>query len=132
MKVYIITRKKRTPEEIERRAKIRELLQVSNISSMADIQNLLKETIAEFMENNLDAELDDELGYSTTIQPVRRTFPNSTIHIVSNTWEGSFLPYGQKSPHEPRSQILRTLPRPSESCLTRSQRRATQGFCNLS
>ena len=132
MKVYIITRKKRTPEEIERRAKIRELLQVSNISSMADIQNLLKETIAEFMENNLDAELDDELGYSTTIQPVRRTFPNSTIHIVSNTWEGSFLPYGQKSPHEPRSQILRALPRPSESRLTRSQRRATQGFCNLS
>ena len=44
--------------------KIRELLQVSNISSMADIQNLFKETIAEFMENSLDAELDDELGYS--------------------------------------------------------------------
>ena len=132
MKVYIITRKKRTPEEIERRAKIRELLQVSNISSMADIQNLFKETIAEFMENSLDAELDDELGYSTTIQPVRRTFPNSTIYIVSNTWEGSFLPCGQKSPHEPRSQILRVLPRPSESCLTRSQRRATQGFCNPS
>ena len=64
MEVYIITRKKRTPEEIERRAKIRELLQVSNISSMADIQNLFKETIAEFMENSLDAELDDELGYS--------------------------------------------------------------------
>ena len=132
MKVYIITRKKRTPEGIERRAKIRELLQVSNISSMADIQNLFKETIAEFMENSLDAELDDELGYSTTIQPVRRTFPNSTIYIVSNTWEGPFLPYGQKSPHEPRSQILRALPRPLESCLTRSQRRATQGFCNLS
>lgn len=59
-----MVRKKRTPEEIERRAKIRELLQVSNISSMADIQNLFKETIAEFMENSLDAELDDELGYS--------------------------------------------------------------------
>lgn len=57
-------RKNRSPEEIERRAKIRELLQVSNISSMADIQNLFKETIAEFMENSLDAELDDELGYS--------------------------------------------------------------------
>ena len=86
-----MTRKKRTPEEIERRAKIRELLQVSNISSMVDIQNLFKETIAEFMENSLDAELDDELGYSTTIKPVRRTFPNSTIHIVSNTWKGSFF-----------------------------------------
>ncbi|MDY5591683.1 MAG: hypothetical protein SPF51_09145 [Candidatus Fimivicinus sp.] len=27
-----------------------------------------------------------------TNQPVRRTFPNSTPHGVSNTWEGSFLP----------------------------------------
>ena len=58
------SRKNRSPEEHARRAKIRELLQESNISSMEDIQNLFKETIAEFMENGLDAELDDELGYS--------------------------------------------------------------------
>ena len=58
------SRKNRSPEEQARRAKIRELLQESNISSMADIQDLFKETIAEFMENGLDAELDDELGYS--------------------------------------------------------------------
>ena len=57
-------RKNRSPEEIARRAKIRELLQESNISSMEDIQELFKETIAEFMENGLDAELDEELGYS--------------------------------------------------------------------
>ena len=31
---------------------------------MEDIQSLFKETIAEFMENGLDAELDTELGYS--------------------------------------------------------------------
>lgn len=31
---------------------------------MDDIQRLFKETIAEFMENGLDAELDDELGCS--------------------------------------------------------------------
>ena len=31
---------------------------------MADIQKLFKETIAEFMENGLDMELDEELGYS--------------------------------------------------------------------
>ena len=31
---------------------------------MDDIQNLFKETIAEFMENGLEAELEDELGYS--------------------------------------------------------------------
>ena len=59
-----MVRKNRTPEENERRAKIRELLQLANIGSMDDIQELFKETIAEFMENGLDAELDDELGYS--------------------------------------------------------------------
>ena len=37
---------------------------MANISSINDIQNLFKETIAEFMENGLEAELDDELGYS--------------------------------------------------------------------
>src|SRR5574344_2808006 len=57
-------RRNRSPEENERRAKIRELLHMGGISSMDDIQNLFKETISEFMENGLDAELDDELGYS--------------------------------------------------------------------
>ena len=37
-----MTRKNRTPEENARRAKIRELLQMGGISSMADIQNLFK------------------------------------------------------------------------------------------
>ena len=46
-----MARKNRTPEENERRTKIRELLQSSNISSMDDIQDQFKETIAEFMEN---------------------------------------------------------------------------------
>ena len=59
-----MARKNRTPEENARREKIRELLQMANIGSMDDIQNLFKETIAEFMENGLEAELDDELGYS--------------------------------------------------------------------
>ena len=59
-----MSRRKRSPEEQARREKIRELLQISGVSSMEDIQKLFKETIAEFMENGLDAELDDELGYS--------------------------------------------------------------------
>lgn len=57
-------RKKHTSEENARREKIRELLQMANIGSMDDIQSLFKGTIAEFMENGLDAELDNELGYS--------------------------------------------------------------------
>ena len=59
-----MARRKRSPEENARREKIRELLQLANIGSMDDIQRLFKETIAEFMENGLDAELDEELGYS--------------------------------------------------------------------
>ena len=55
-----MARKNRPAEENERRTKIRELLQSSNISSKDDIQDLFKGTIAEFMENGLDA----ELGYS--------------------------------------------------------------------
>ena len=37
---------------------------MGNITSMDDIQNLFKETIAEFMEDGLEIELDDELGYN--------------------------------------------------------------------
>ena len=37
---------------------------MADIGSMDDIQSLFKETIAEFMENGLDAELDSELGCS--------------------------------------------------------------------
>ena len=57
-------KRNRSSEERERRAKIRELLQLSNVSSMEDIQNLFKGTIAEFMEDGLDAEMSEELGYS--------------------------------------------------------------------
>ena len=57
-------RRNRRPEEQARRAKIRELLQVSKVSSMEDTQNLFKETIAEFLEDGLDAEPSEELGYS--------------------------------------------------------------------
>ncbi|MCD8356568.1 MAG: transposase [Clostridia bacterium] len=59
-----MARRKRSAEEEIRRAKIRELLQAGNVSSMEDIQDLFKETIAEFMEAGLDAELDEELGYN--------------------------------------------------------------------
>ena len=53
----------RSPEELARREKIRELLQLANVGSMDDIHELFKETIGEFMENGLEAELDEELGY---------------------------------------------------------------------
>lgn len=100
-------RKNRSPEENERRAKIRELLQARNISSMDDIQNLFKETIAEFMENGLDAELDDELGYSKYDYKNKET-DNSRNGHSSKTLRTSFgdvevsIPRDRKGEYEPQ------------------------------
>ena len=56
--------RQRSPEEAARREKIRELLALSGVEGMEDIQQLFRETIAEFMESGLDAELDEQLGYN--------------------------------------------------------------------
>jgi putative transposase len=102
-----MARRNRSPEENERRAKIRELLQASNISSMVDIQNLFKETIAEFMENGLDAELDDELGYSKYDYKDKDT-DNSRNGHSSKTLRTSFgdvdvaIPRDRKGEFEPQ------------------------------
>ncbi len=102
-----MARKNRTPEENARRAKIRELLQVGNISSMDDIQNLFKETIAEFMENGLEAELDEELGYSKYDYRNKET-DNSRNGHSSKTLKTSFgdvdvsIPRDRKGEFEPQ------------------------------
>ena len=84
-----MSRRNRSVEEQARRAKIRELLLESNISSMEDIQNLFKETIAEFMENGLDTELDEELGYSRYDYKSKNT-DNSRNGHSSKTLRTSF------------------------------------------
>jgi transposase-like protein len=104
------SRKNRSPEEQARRAKIRELLQESNISSMEDIQNLFKETIAEFMENGLDSELEEELGYSRYDYRSKET-ENSRNGHSSKTLRTSFgdvevsVPRDRKGEFDP--QILK-------------------------
>ncbi len=102
-----MARKNRTPEENARRAKIRELLQMADINSMDDIQSLFKETIAEFMENGLEAELDDELGYSRYDYKNKDT-DNSRNGHSSKTLRTSFgnvdvsIPRDRKGEFEPR------------------------------
>ena len=62
---YMATKngRQRSPEEAARREKIRELLETTGVTGMDDIQQLFRETIAEFMETGLDSELDEHLGY---------------------------------------------------------------------
>ena len=105
-----MARKNRTPEENARREKIRELLQMANIGSMDDIQNLFKETIAEFMENSLEAELEDDLGYSKYDYRNKNT-DNSRNGHSSKTLRTSFgdvevsVPRDRKGEFEP--QVLK-------------------------
>ena len=97
-------------EVLSSKAKIRELLQMGGISSMDDIQNLFKETIAEFMENGLDAELDEELGYSKYDYKNKETDNSRNGHSSKNL-RTSFgdvevsIPRDRKGEFEP--QILK-------------------------
>lgn len=58
---------------------------MANIGSMDDIQDLFKETIAEFMENGLEAELDEELGYN------KYDFKNKDTDNSHNGYSGKRL-----------------------------------------
>lgn len=105
-----MARKNRTAEEKERREKIRGLLETANIGSMEDIQSLFKKTTAEFVENGLEAELDEQLGYSKYDYRTKDT-DNSRNGHSSKTLRTSFgdveesVPRDRKGEFEP--QVLR-------------------------
>ena len=72
-----------------------------------------------------------------TLKAVRRTFPNSTPHGVSNTWKGSFLPLpcaaGAKIPSRAtqKSRCGRCLGLPTELNGRLRNRSETMLFCAL-
>lgn len=110
-----MARRKRTPEENTRREKIRELLQLANVGSMDDIQELFKDTIAEFMESGLEAELDDQLGYNrydyknkdTDTDNSRNGHSSKTLRISFGDVEVA-VPRDRKGEFEP--QLLKKNP----------------------
>lgn len=48
----------------ERKEKLREFLSLLDVEDMSDLKSVFKEMVGEVLENGLEAELDDELGYS--------------------------------------------------------------------
>ena len=72
--------RQRSPEEAARREKIRELLALSGVEGMEDIQQLFRETIAEFMESGLDAEMDEQLGYDRYDVKGKETDDSRNVH----------------------------------------------------
>ena len=98
--------RQRSPEEAVRREKIRELLALSGVEGMEDIQQLFRETIAEFMEWGLDAEMDEQLGYERydvqgketddsrnghSKKTLRTSFGDTTIQVTRDR-KGEFEP----------------------------------------
>ena len=87
---------------------------MGNIDSTDDIQNLFKETIAEFMENGLEAELDNELGYSKYDYKSKDT-DNSRNGHSSKTLRTSFgdvevsVPRDRKGEYEPHALFYHVL-----------------------
>ena len=55
---------KKTQEEIARKERTKALMKELNIKDMDDIQDLFKSFVAAALEGGLEAELDEELGYS--------------------------------------------------------------------
>jgi transposase-like protein len=56
-------RRNESPEKKRRRALIGEFLRENPIRDTNDINDLVKELISQVLENGLDGELDEELGY---------------------------------------------------------------------
>ena len=48
----------------ERREKLRELLALMEVEDVRDLKSVFKEMVGEVLENGLEAELDDKLGYT--------------------------------------------------------------------
>lgn len=102
-----MSRRKRTPEEIARKAKVRELMQELDINDMSDINALFKEFVGDVLENGLEAELDEELGYSKYDYRNKDT-DNSRNGHSSKTMKTSFgeididVPRDRKGEFEPQ------------------------------
>ena len=59
-----MAKRKITPERREERKKLLELLQGAGINDVAGVQELFKEMVSTVLENGLEGELEEELGYS--------------------------------------------------------------------
>lgn len=56
--------RKITPERREQRKRLLALLQDTGVNDVEDVQELFKEMVGAVLENGLEGELDEELGYS--------------------------------------------------------------------
>lgn len=80
---------KRDPETAARRGKLRELIKEYNVKTMEDVQNFVKMLTSETIQEALDAELEQELGYSK-YDYKNKTTDNSRNGYTTKQVQGSF------------------------------------------
>ena len=111
-------RRKRTPEEIARKERTKALMKELNIKDMDDIQDLFKSFVAAALEGGLEAELDEELGYSKydyrnkETNNSRNGHSGKTMHTSYGDMEIA-VPRDRNGEYEPRliKKYQNTVPR---------------------
>lgn len=99
--------RKISPERREQRKKLLEMLQGAGINDVEGVQNLFKEMVSTVLENGLEAELEDELGYSKYDYRNKNT-DNSRNGYSEKTMKSSFgemdiaVPRDRKGEFEPQ------------------------------
>lgn len=115
-------RRDESPEKKRRRALIGEFLKENPIKDGNDINDLVKELIAQVVENSLEGELDDELGYTKYDYRNKET-DNSRNGYSKKTVHSSFgdmaidVPRDRKSEFEP--QLIQKIRIPCPRILRR-------------
>ena len=109
-----MARYKDSPEERaakqERREKLRELLALMEVEDVRDLKSVFKEMVGEVLENGLEAELDDKLGYTKYDYRNKDTDNSRNGHSVKTVKTsagevGIAVPRDRKAEFEP--QIIR-------------------------
>lgn len=96
-----------TPERREQRKRLLEMLQDAGINDVAGVQELFKEMVSTVLENGLEAELDEELGYSKYDYRNKQT-DNSRNGYSEKTMKTSFgdmdisIPRDRKGDFDPQ------------------------------
>jgi len=91
-------RKKLTEQEQKRRELVREMLKETPVRDGQDLNNIMKEIIAEIVNGSLEGELEDELGYAK-------------YDVQNKETDNSRNGYGEKTLHTSYGEVDVKIPR---------------------
>ena len=92
-----MARRNGSPEDKKRRELVQGFLKDNPINDPNDIQELMKEMMRQVLQGGLEAELDDELGYTRYDYRNKET-ENSHNGFSKKTMHTSYRRYGNRRP----------------------------------